>query len=276
MKTKNIIIFCIGCVLFLSSQGLAACIDLKGLPEKRQVLLEQYKVQVGNNYLANKATADNLSRQIEEIDSIYRKAIYDLFFEFEGGEYKTLNTCFDKYKNDDYLFFVCKFIKFNRDNDPVSFLKDLPTDGKRLDYLWELDEITNTGKSENHPDIFNKASFSVLFLDAIYKLAIDGNSVAIDKFLKIGKCADGEYGEYWDDKIFDLFKNYPGIVIKNWKVIKKNQHTIDLGTTNYPYESKEIIKIYRKRCSKSNENYSSCKEIIQFLQNKSQELKGSH
>jgi hypothetical protein len=260
-----------GYYFLFSISSLAACNNMEGLYEKRIELLEKYTRDIGNDYLKNKDKADIYIKQREAIDQNYRTTIHNIFFDHEKKEYTLLKKCCDNTIKDKYIFYVCKLITYYRDRNINSLLNDIPVDKEGLVDLWNIDTIIFSDKdyyNKPHPQLFDKASFVVLFLDSIYQLATKGNIKAIDRFLTISSFADGEYGEYAAEKILDLFEKYPNVIIKNWVVVRKHKPTINFETTDYDKKATAIIQKYKYLCNSAQTDSSICKEIIDFLKQK--------
>jgi hypothetical protein len=257
------------CYLCCHTLGLAVTDNLEGLYEKRVELLKKYEQDVGHDYLKNKEKADIYKKQIEAIDQKYREVIHEMFFAHERKEYTYFKKYCDGKVKDGYFFFICKLIAYYRDGNSVSLLTDIPVTKYGLADLWEIDKIILSDHnyfSKPHPKLFDKASFVFLFLDAIYQLAANKDEIAIDKFFTIEKVADGEYGEYMEYKILNLFEDHPEIIIKNWGIVKRYKSTIGFETTDYHSKANTIIQNYQNVCEKLTVDSAICKEIIEFLQ----------
>ncbi len=256
------------CYLCCHTLGLAVTDNLEGLYEKRVELLKKYEQDVGRDYLKNKEKADIYKKQIEAIDQKYREVIHEMFFAHEKKEYTLFEKYCDGKVKDGYLFFICKLIAYYRDGNSVFLLNEMPVTKYGLADFWEIDSIILSDSnyfSKPHPKIFDKNSFVFTFLDAVYQLAVKNNAIAVDKYFAIKEFADGEFGEYMEDRILNLFEGNPEIIIKNWSIVKKYKSTIGFETTDYQSRADTIIQNYQSVCEKHTVDSAICKEIIEFL-----------
>jgi hypothetical protein len=247
--------------------------DILGLAEKREQVMRQYPALPDN--------ADDWDREwqawekaIEKIDSMYRKIIYDLLFEYEGKQTDLPGKCSDRLTKDKHLFLVVKLVEYWRSRDVENFLSDIPVDREGLSALWAIDTIVFRYpfyESIPHPKFFESNTFVGGFLDEIYQLAMSGNEIAIDNLLAMQSFADGEYGETMEEQIFRLIAERPKVVIANWSTIKKHDAEIGLSTTSYASHAEAIIKTYRDICKDSDAECSTCDQVLDFLKRKSLE-----
>lgn len=244
----------------------ASCDGITGLYEKKMELRRKHE-DIEKDYFKDKEKANMYEKQIANIDLKYRNVIYDILYEYERGENKLFYKCCDIARKDKYLFFVCKLIEYKHLANSETFLSGIPNDKDGLYPFWEIDSITAGpfGYPKPHPKLFDTSSFVNAFLNEIYQLAANGNEKAIDVFLKVQIFADGEYGEYMEDKVLCLFEKHSAIVIKNWELIKKYKTSIGFESTDYHVKADDIINNYLTLCKKNNVDSVICNEIIEFL-----------
>ncbi len=244
-------------VFLFPALSIAACKDLTGLYEKRESLRKQFQHE-----------------EVRVIDQEYRRIIHDLFFEYERGEHKKFDECYDAYRKDKYLFFVCKLIKFYNDKNADNFLEDIPLSNDGLHPLWELDSISSVDVFYNipYPQVFKYNSVTDIFIEAICKLATEGNKEALEKLFLLGNSVDGCIAEDWADNIFILVKDYPRVVVSNWEIFRKYKAMISFESTASKNDMDLIIQKYENLCSSTGVNSKYCREIIDFLNNKKAEL----
>ncbi|MBI4832113.1 MAG: hypothetical protein HY801_11310 [Candidatus Lindowbacteria bacterium] len=140
-------------------------------------------------------------------------------------------------------------------------------DKKGLSPLWEIDDITfgPFGVSSPHPRLFDRLSFVDAFLDVIYDIATTGDPAGVDALLRITTFADGEYGEYMEDKVLQLFTDHPNVILENWQAVRKYRASFGFETTSFPTEADNITENYQQICRKSSYGSWTCREIIDFL-----------
>jgi hypothetical protein len=249
--------------------GIAMCEEsstIAGLYERRQEFESKYAEVVGEKYIEERA--QYYKAQIEQIDEKYRSVILNVFFHYEKGDIDAVRISCDAMRCDPYLFFVCKLLDYKISGDSEEFLKGIPTERDEMKDLFEVDSIIFKFpyyESQPHPDIFDKQAFVDLFLDTIYELAANGNSVAIERLLGIFRCAGGEYGEYIDEQLLRLFAEHPRVVLDNWSTIRKYQSIINFSTTLYSEKADALIQSYQALCEESGQGSQHCGEVIEFL-----------
>lgn len=272
---KLAIIFCL---CFISMPlGIAFCDQcngtIGGLYEQRQALEKNYAKFVGKNY--DKEKADFYAARIEKIDEKYRAVILNVLFKYEAKDYAVVRRTCSAVRCDPHLFFVCKLLDYKTSGNSQEFLKDLPTDRKDVKDLFKLDPIIFKYpfyENQPHPEIFERESFVEIFLRAIYELTAKGDPLAIDKFLNIFRYAEGDYGEYMDERLLRLFAEHPYVVLKNWKQIREYQSIINFATTSYSDQANNIISRYEDICT-GTDYPDRCEEVIEFLKTRKQEIK---
>ncbi len=96
--------------------------------------------------------------------------------------------------------------------------------------------------------------------------------MAMDRLLKIATFAEGEYGDYVEQKVVDLFWHHSEVVIKNWATVKRYEAEIGFATSDYCANADTIIAGYQNTCGGCcNIDAPLCAQIIEFLKQKKQE-----
>ena len=209
-------------------------------------------------------TVEVLSEAQREIDHTYVEFMQAAARSYAQGDAASVKACCDTVKDDLIGFQFCALVRYllSAKKESDSFLAAMPENEEQRKALWMMELISTGGTRETPtalPGIPMPNGLVFKFVDEIFDLVRKGNAAAAEKYLFLYDDADGEFGEYMDDQLPNLFLNYPQQVLALWPILKKNNKMLEwmrgFGTG---VKAKRIAAKYEKLC-KAGDN--RCTEI---------------
>jgi len=203
---------------------LQTCSLPPGLYSERTRLEERYDKEVGNDYLRNKAIADEILRQKSSVDRKYLAYMVRV----ANGSSQTVNACCPFSQEDPVTLRVCalsSYVKGGR-KDAALFLASVPADKVSAHSLWLLDEIAHSeGPAADESKIpFQPSGPVSTYIGELYKLVLAGDQSAIRKYLGLFVLAQGDAGdaaEQMEDYLEKLLVRKPALVAENWSIFRE-------------------------------------------------------
>ena len=246
-------------VLVTSRPALTQTCSLPpGLYSERTRLEERYAKEVGNDYVQNKAVADDLLRQRRAVDQKYLKYMSRVANRTPG----TVRGCCPLSQKDPVALRICalsSYMKGGRKN-VASFLASVPANEASTHSLWILDEIAHSqGSGTDESKIpFQPLGPVSTYLNELHKLVLVSNQNAVRKYLGLFELADGDAAEGMEDDIEKLFLHKPGLVAENWNIFR--QYHKALATVDELMsegDKRQAVSSIRKECSAKSLDCSS-------------------
>jgi hypothetical protein len=195
-----------------------------GLYAEEARLEERYDKEVGNDYVRNKAVADEILQRQRAVDQKYLKYMSRV----ANSTAEALSSCCPSSQQDPVALRVCalsSYMKGER-NDVASFLASVPADKASAHSLWLLDEIVHSqgpGVDESKLPFHPSGPVST-YISELYKLVAAGNQNAIRKYLHLFELAigtTGDAGEEMEDNLEKLLVRKPALVAENWRIFRE-------------------------------------------------------
>jgi hypothetical protein len=212
-------------VLLASGPALSQTCSLRlGLYSERTRLEEQYDKEVGNDYVRNKAVADEILQQQWAVDQEYLTYMSRV----ANGTPQTVSSCCPPSQQDPVALRVCALSSYRKGgrNDVASFLASVPADKASAHSLWLLDEIAHSqGSGADESKIpFQPLGLVSAYISELYKLVVAGNRNALRKYLGLFELAVGTTGdaaEQMEDSVEKLLVRKPVLVAENWNILRE-------------------------------------------------------
>lgn len=165
------------------------------------------------------------------------------------------------------VYYVCLYLRFQREGNVAEFLSGIPVASKNLAGLWQVDEdIFKSNNSDISIPILKGGGFVDVFSNAIYAEMLHDNPVAYEKYIALYRASDGYFSEDLEDKLEKLLKDYPVIVLRDWPYLRDSITATTLETTDIASDIHEMIKKYRSICSNTTDQRATCKEVIKYFE----------
>jgi len=212
--------------LLVASRPLLSqtCSLPQGLYSERTRLEERYEKEVGNDYLPNKAIADEILRQKSSVDQKYLTYMVRV----ANGSSQAVNDCCPSSQQDPVALRVCALSSYMKGGrrEITSFLASVPTDKASAHSLWLLDEIAHSqgprGDESKLP--FGPSGPVSTYIAGLYKLVLAGDQNAIRKYLGLFVLAQGDTGdaaEQMEDYLEKLLVRKSALVAENWSIFRE-------------------------------------------------------
>jgi hypothetical protein len=238
-------------VLVTSRPALTQTCSLpSGLYSERTRLEERYAKKVGNDYVKNKAVADDLLRQRRAVDQKYLKYMSRV----ANGTPETVRACCPPSQQDPVALRICALSSYmkGRRKNVASFLASVPANETSAHSLWIIDEIAHsqgsgTDESKTPFQPFGPVS---TYVNELYKLVLLGNQNAVRKYLSLFELADGDAAEGMEDDIEKLFLRKPALVAENWNVFRQYPKALaSVDEMMSEDEKRQAVSSILKECS---------------------------
>jgi hypothetical protein len=204
-------------------------VSCKTLYDYRKEIMVKYIFEVGNEYLERRERAEEIKRELEAIDYVYRTIFKDLMILSENDDIdfdnKTIDNMYTLYKSDPVIEIYFAWFVFHISGDEHDFISKISI----MDFnaFWDLPEILST-EDEEFRTILKRNSFekcfTCKFIDQIYSLAIKGEKKALYCLIKIYDASDGGDAENMVGILDSLFLENAEIVTNNWEVLRLEQY----------------------------------------------------
>jgi len=165
---------------------------------------------------------------------------------------------------------VCQlalYLKTNRTRGSA-FLDAVPPGKKGAELIWDLETITGATASETHfPTLFSPQGAAFKLIDELFVLALDDRDTAISKYFHIASEAPAPAIPHTDAQIKILLRESPGLIVKQWQVVRQYQPLLRRILSNLseelgPEEMNKLRMGIEGFCSK---DYLDCPEIKRFF-----------
>jgi hypothetical protein len=215
------------------------------------------------------AAATCVSGTAEAEAAKYQQAFDDLLSDFQKHNWKAVgDTCSSCAKGNYYYRYVCAVLAYEMyPRNSKEFLAQIPTEQDGVKALFSLDEDVLHG-GEPSSGLFNRTyyqGFFELFIAKLFPLAYGGNDQAVESLFRFFSLADGEVAEDLADRAYQLFREKPDVVLKNWQGIKDYIPGGSLESTELPRERQAVLQKYNSLCSKHPNFAQACPEVIKLL-----------
>jgi len=229
-----------------------------GLYSERTRLEERYSKEVGNDYVKNKAVADDLLRQRRAVDQKYLKYMSRV----ANGAPETVRGCCPPSQQDPVALRICalsSYVKGGR-KGAARFLGSVPANEASAHSLWILDEIAHSQGSRTDE---SKIPFQPLgpvstYVNELYKLVLAGNQDAARKYLSLFELADGEAAEGMEGDIEKLLLRKPALVAENWNIFREYPKAlVTVDEMMSEGEKRQAVSSILKECSAKSLDCSS-------------------
>ncbi len=217
----------------------------------------------GGIYQQRKAF-ERLGDRRAEIDRKYVEFMKSAAQFYADHEANSVNACCDAAKKDPIEVPFCALVRYllSDRKDAAAFLAALPKTDRQLEALWLMDAVSGAGTME-FPALLAAlpAPYGLVeeCIDELFALVEAGNTAAAERYLYIYDRANGQYGEYIDDQLEKLFREYPQRVVELWPVFRTHLKGLETVPDDLPRdESVRIAALYKDLCKSGD---SRCAEI---------------
>jgi hypothetical protein len=246
-------------VLVTSRPALTQTCSLHpGLYPERTRLEERYAKEVGNDYVQNKAVADDLLRQRRAVDQKYLKYMSRV----ANGTPGPFRGCCPLSQKDPVSLRICALSSYMRGGrkNVASFLASVPANEASAHSLWILDEIAHSqGSGTDESKIpFQPLGPVSTYVNELYKLVLASNQNAVRKYLGLFELADGDAAERMEDDIEKLFLHKPALVAENWNIFRQYHKALATVDEMMPEgDKRQAVSSILKECSAKSLDCSS-------------------
>ena len=233
------------------------------------MLESEYWSQVGNDYTRHQALADKLTAKISRVDAEYYRFLYALA-EFEvKGDSESLAACRAASAKDPigHLLAALVWYLHGGRNDPGSFIASLPRTKDQLAVFWSLDTIYRHGQPNlpsGLPGISLPYGLINRYLTELFKLVTQADPSAVHEYSYLYSDADGDYGEFMQDQVTELFKERTELILQNWGLFRSYAEKVSTagGVSREDFQS--IRAGFRALCRKRRDR--NCTEVLKMFQ----------
>ncbi|MGH7780405.1 MAG: hypothetical protein ACREQR_11315 [Candidatus Binataceae bacterium] len=239
------------------AHGKPQCTLKPGLYEQLLTLDRQYADLVGSDYIAHRKQADAITAHIRSVDQQYSNFVELLCSAAQRKDVVLIDACCAQIRPDPIVGTMCSLASYiaSGRKTPDRFLAHAPKTAKEAKSVWYLDRIPPHGGV----GACAHAGPAFAYMDEIFSLARHGNRQALERWLALGKSADGYFAEYLDRQMITLLTKDPDVAVENWNVLRGS--ALDQNARDYAEQDERhrIILSVRSVCSK---NENACNEII--------------
>jgi hypothetical protein len=199
-----------------------------------------------------------------EIDRKYVEFMKAAVQFYADRDASAANGCCDAAKKDPIGVQTCVLVHYllSDRKEVAAFLAAMPKTDRQLETLWLMDSVSGAGTRDYPAVLAGLPAPDGLVeecIDELFVLVKAGNAVATERYLYIYDHANGQYGEYIDDQLEKLFREYPGRTMELWPVFRTHLKGLEALPDDIPAdESKRIAAEYKDLC-KTGDN--RCAEI---------------
>ncbi len=202
--------------------------------------------------------------QRAEIDRKYVEFMRSGAQLYSGRDAASANACCDAAKKDPIAAPFCALLRYllSDRKDVAAFVAAMPKADRQLEAFWLMDVVSGAGTMDFPAALAQlPAPYGLVeeCIDELFALVEAGNAAAAERYLYIYDHSNGEYGEYIDDQLEKLFRDYPPRVVGLWPVFRTHLKGLETVPDDIPRdESERIAALYKDLC-KSGDN--RCAEI---------------
>jgi hypothetical protein len=206
-----------------------------------------------------------------EIDRKYVEFMKAAVQFYADREAESVSACCDAAKKDPIGVQFCTLVRYllSDRKDIAAFLAAMPKTDRQLEAFWLMDSISGSGTMEfpallaglPAPDGLADAC-----IDELFALIKTGNAAAAERYLCIYDRANGEYGEYIDDQLEKLFREYPQRVVELWPVFRTHLKELEAVPDDIPRDASQRIAAKYENLCESGDN--RCAEIRRLFRSR--------
>jgi hypothetical protein len=239
------------------------------LYRERKLFESEYWSQVGNDYTRHEALAKRLKEKINRIDTEYYRFIYTLAEFAVKGDSESLAACRAASVKDPIGRLLAALVWYLHEgrNDPGSFIASLPRTKDQLAVFWSLDTIYRHGQPNlpsGLPGVALPYGLINRYLTELFKLVTQADPSAVREYFYLYSDADGDYGEFMQDQVAELFKERTELILQNWELFRPYAEKVSAGEGVSREDFQNIRAGFRALCRKRRDR--NCTEVLKMFQ----------
>lgn len=154
---------------------------------------------------------------------------------------------------------VCSFATFVASGKkPEVLLKGTPFGKAEVQWLWRWDEVVQRTGGGTFQD-----GFAAAYIDALFGTIDKTPTAAFEKLFALYRYADGEYAQYFADRLVTVIENQPKTVLGAWSGVGKHGALVERAIELYPEHRNTIANAYRQACA--NDSGQVCAEAMRLF-----------
>ena len=140
-------------------------------------------------------------------------------------------------------------------------MEDIPGPGQQTKAFWDLDEIVLKAEGREAGACGTNGPVGS-YLNELFRLVRSGNEQALDKYVDLSHVAEGDYAEQMADQMKHLFLKDPGLVLKEWRIVRKFDGVGQVGGEFVGDERNRAEANFRTQCVKRTRPCAEISHII--------------
>jgi hypothetical protein len=241
-----------------------ACKLPAGLYLRWESLEHQYSADVGSDYAGHRQEADRIVSEQKALAQTYHRVFSTVCQASRAGNLHAVTECCAATDDDPAARLMCNLAYYvgDRRKNPARFVRNFPESLTEIGTLWELDNMFAPGRDvppECGPD--GPAPY---YVDELFRLVLQGNVPALERFVDLSRYADGSYADDLADQMKKLLVQKPDFVLAQWPTVRQFYGIKQIGIEFSDTERREAEQEYRDRCASKSQACTEVKEAISY------------